>query len=148
MKAFTSTVLCVLTLLIVGQPAIAAEETTDEATTAVQLVREMWKYLEERNISALEEMMAPGFQSIHADGSRDSEQELELIKGLALGSYSLSDFKVTHNGPVLVATYFVSVEETIDGKHLSKKPAARMTVFLKTDTGWKWIAHANLKPLG
>ena len=41
----------------------------------------------------------------------------------------------------------VSVEETIEGKRLSTKPAARLTIFLKTDSGWQWIAHANLNPL-
>ena len=41
----------------------------------------------------------------------------------------------------------VSVEETIEGKRLSSKPDTRLTIFLKTDSGWQWIAHANLNPL-
>jgi hypothetical protein len=60
----------------------------------------------------------------------------------------LSKIEITRNGPVIVATYFVSVEETIKGMRLLKEPAApRLSVFLKTGDGWKWIAHANLRPL-
>jgi len=70
-----------------------------------------------------------------------------VVKGLKLGEYTLSDIKITQDGPVIVATYFVSVEETINGKRLSKKPAARISVFLKTDNEWKWITHANLNIL-
>lgn len=147
MKVLGSIVLVALVVLAVGQPILAAEAADNEAT-GEQLVRKLWKHLEEGDIPALKEMMAPGFQSVHPDGARDGKQEIELIRGLSLGSCKLSDIKVTQNGSVLVATYFVSVQETIDGKVLSNAPAARMTVFLMTDTGWKWIGHANLKPLG
>jgi len=54
---------------------------------------------------------------------------------------------VTHVGPVTIVSYFASAPETIEGKRLSIKPAARLSVFLKTDSGWQWIAHANLNPL-
>jgi len=91
--------------------------------------------------------MAPGFQSIHEDGARDAEEELKLLKQLNLGDYTLSNFKVTEVGPTMIVSYFVSVVETIDAKCLSIEPAARLTIFLKTDSGWQWIAHANLNPL-
>jgi len=84
---------------------------------------------------------------VHDDGARNREQEIELLKGLNIGEYTLSNFEVTQNGPVIIATYFVSVEETIEGKRLSTKPAPRLSVFLKTDSGWQWTAHANLNPL-
>ena len=65
------------------------------------------------------------------------------------GDYQNPDslFEVTQVGPAIIVSYFVSVEETIEGKRLSSKPAARLTIFLKTDSGWQWIAHANLNPL-
>jgi len=54
---------------------------------------------------------------------------------------------ITRNGPVIVATYKVSVAEVIQGKKLDKKPAPRMSVFAETAQGWVWIAHANLKAM-
>lgn len=95
----------------------------------------------------IEKTTAEGFQSVHQYGSNTREQEIKLIKTLNLGEYTLSDIEITQNGPVIVATYLVSVAETIKGTRLSQKPSTRLSVFLKTDSGWKWIAHANLKLL-
>lgn len=98
-------------------------------------------------MDAIDKTIAKGFQSVHQFGANDREQEMKLIKNLKLGKYTLSNIKITQNVPVIVATYLVSVGETIKGERLSTKPTPRLSVFLKTDSGWKWIAHANLKPL-
>ena len=114
---------------------------------AEKVLQQLWADMKNQDIEAIEKTIAKGFQSVHQFGSNNREQEIDLIKGLNLGNYILSDIKITQNGPVIVATYFVSVEETIEGKRLTKKPAPRLSVFLKTDSGWQWIAHANLKPM-
>ena len=125
----------------------ATGESVAELSFGKKLVRRLWNDIKARNMEAIEKWITPGFQSIHQDGARDREAEIKLISGLDLGEYTLSNFKVTQVGPVIIATYFVSVEETIAGKRLSKKPAARLSAFLKTESSWKWIAHANLKAL-
>jgi len=116
-------------------------------TKGEKMERQMWADIKARNWAAVESKIAPGFQSVHQDGARDREAEIKLIKGLNLGQYILSNFKVTQNGPVIIVTCSVAVEETIGGKRLSARPAARLSVWLKTDSGWQWITHANLKPL-
>ncbi len=136
-----------IVFLIISQRGVVAQDSTTELSLGEDLVRELWNDFKRQNISALESKIAPGFQSVHEDGARDAQSELKLLKGLNLGQYTLSNFKVTQVGPAIIVSYFVSVEETIEGKRLSSKPAARLTIFLKTDTGWEWIAHANLNPL-
>ncbi|MCD6309852.1 MAG: hypothetical protein J7M18_04000 [Candidatus Eremiobacteraeota bacterium] len=74
-----------------------------------------------KNCDTTENKMAPEFQSIHQDGLRDHEEELKLLKKLDLGEYSLSNFKMTQEDPVIVVSYFVNAEETIKGKQLSEK---------------------------
>lgn len=123
-------------------PLSAADEVDGE-----QLVRGIWHELEANDTVSLQARMSPAFQSLHSDGARSAEQELQLIKGLHLGSYTLDKFDVTRDGGVLIVTYFVSVEETIDDKRLTGQPAGRMDVFASSDGGWKWLAHANLKPV-
>ncbi|MBW2566818.1 MAG: nuclear transport factor 2 family protein [Deltaproteobacteria bacterium] len=118
-----------------------------EVELGEKLVRQLWADIKDRNTEGAGKMIAQGFQSVHQDGARNREQEIGLIKELDLGKYNLSDFTVTQNGPVIVATNSVSAEETIDGKRLSTEAAPRLDVFLKTDSGWQLIAHANLKPL-
>ena len=136
-----------LVLLFISQVVQASQEPEAELSLGEQLVRQLWADMKARNIEAIEKMIAPGFQSVHEDGSRDREAEIELIKGLDLGKYTLSDFVVTENGPVIVVSNFVSVEETIGGERLSTEPAARLSVWLNTNGVWQWIIHANLKPL-
>lgn len=111
------------------------------------LERQMWKDLKAKNWERVESRIAEGFQSIHQDGARDRNQEIALLKGLNLGDYTLSDFKETSSGGTIVVTYFISVKETIDGKILGTAPAGRISIWVKTDKGWQWAAHANLNPL-
>ncbi len=140
-------VVMTIVFLVISQSGVIAQGSTTELALGEDLVRELWNDFKTQNISALEKKIAAGFQSIHEDGARDAEAELKLLRELNLGQYTLSNFKVTQVGPAIIVSYFVSAEETIEGKRLSTKPAARLTIFLKTDTGWQWIAHANLNPL-
>jgi len=136
-----------LALIFTTQLVQAQQEAAPQKNLGEKLLRQVWEDLKKPDMEMIENKIAQGFQSVHQFGSNNREQEIALIKGLNLGSYTLSDIKITQNGPVIVATYFVSVEETIKGKRLHKEPAPRLSVFVKTDSGWKWIAHANLKPL-
>jgi len=137
-----------LAFLAVNQGGMIAGVSAGEGSLGEKLVRQLWADMKAGNVETLEKMTAPGFQSVHEDGSRNRKEELQLIKGGNFGKYTLTNLKVTQNGPVITVTYFVSVEETIGGKRLpTTKPAARLSAWLKTDSGWKWIIHANLRSL-
>lgn len=56
-------------------------------------------------------------------------------------------FKVTMEGPVIIVTYQVNVEETIADNRLQKISSRRLSAWLKSGDDWKWIIHANLTPL-
>lgn len=112
-----------------------------------QLVKELWDNLAANNTEAINVSTADGFQAVHEDGAITKDAELELISGLAIDSYTIDNLISTQTDNVIVTTYVVSVEETIEGERLSKKPAARMSVFVNKDGKWLWLAHANLKPL-
>lgn len=111
------------------------------------LVRHLWMAIKAVDVKTLDSLMAPGFQSVHEDGARDRAGQLELIKGLKIEDYQLSEFKVTQSGEVMIVTYQVVTSETIDGKRLAKAPAMRMSVFVQLDGAWRWAAHANLRPI-
>jgi hypothetical protein len=96
--------------------------------------------------TAVDAILAADFQSAHTDGPRDKAAETEMLKALDLGTYSLTDFTTTRGGDTLVATHWLSVEETIDGSRLSTKPAPRLTVWRNGASGWQIIAIANLNP--
>lgn len=96
--------------------------------------------------AAVDGMLASDFQSVHTDGPRDKAAEMEMLKAVDLGTYSVTDFTSTRGGDTIVATHWLSVEETIDGSRLSTKPAARLTVWRQGASGWQIIAIANLNP--
>lgn len=147
MNSLKLALIITLAILLTTVTALADQNATDEKGVGEKLLYQLWANMKKPDIEMLQKTTAEGFQAVHQNGANTREQEIELIKGLKLGKYTLSNIKITRNGPVIVATYLISVEETIEGKRLSKKPASRLSVFLKTDGGWKWIAHANLKPL-
>ena len=133
-------------LVCLGLPNLAlAEGAAASTTTGEQILITLWNDMEKGNFEAIEAMMDPAFQSVHDDGARNKEQELKLIRNLHLGPYELSDIQVTESGETLLITYKASVEETLDGKPTNTKPAPRLSIFQKQPSGWKWLAHANLK---
>lgn len=143
MKQFTPIVL--IGLIIAAVIIFACDNNSEEVDGEV-LVQEVWKAMKDCNIDFIDNILDPAFQAVHQDGTRNKDEEIELIKGLDMGDYTLTDFVVTKNANTLNVTYFVNVTETIDDVVLSKK-SARMTIFNKTPEGWKWVAHANLVPI-
>jgi hypothetical protein len=127
--------------------ASVVQMNASDSSEGEKLERQMWADMKAQNWKAVKSRMATAFQSVHPDGALDRSEEIALIQGLKLGKYQLKDFEVTRSGDDLVVTYLISVQETIDATRLPTKPAPRMSIWRKTDSGWKWIAHANLNPL-
>jgi hypothetical protein len=143
----SKTLISALWLILLLAIPMIAEETSDIQALGTSLVEKVWTEMKANNAEGLREIMADGFQSLHQDGSRNLEDQLVLIAGLSLGEYKLTDFKVTTLDNTMIVTYFVSVEETIDGERLDSEPAPRMSVFVRSGDDWKWLAHVNMKPM-
>lgn len=137
-------IISVVFSLLIALPLRASEP---DGQIGEKLVKQLFADMKSTNIPAIRKIISPAFQSIHQDGARNRDQQIELVRGLHMAEPVLGDFVVTRNGSVLVVTYTVSVEETIGGKQLSGKQARRLTVFQETPEGWRWIAHANLQAM-
>lgn len=109
-----------------------------------KLEKKFWSEMQKKNWQAVDTMMAPGFQSVHMDGSRDKAGEIALIKNLQLDHYKLSNFKVTKNGDTQVVSYTAAAPEKIDNKKLSKMMTPRLSVWKMTSDGWQMVSHSNL----
>ena len=118
-----------------------------DVAQAEMLERQMWEDMKHRNYKDVEANIATGFQSVHTDGARSREEEIELIKKLYLGSYTITDMKVTEAKDLFIVTYKISVSETIDEKRLGDLATPRMSVWQKINEKWQWVAHANLNPI-
>jgi hypothetical protein len=94
---------------------------------------------------ALAPMLAPEYQIMRTNGvGYDRDGYLNRGAGTvsAQPGFSHEDLVVTVDDDVLVVRYFLSINETIDGKPV-KRRAPRLTVFRKIDTEWKVVAHSN-----
>jgi hypothetical protein len=110
-----------------------------------QQVERPWAGFAKPDLEALDEMVAPGFQSLHEDGSRDWLQERQLVAELKVTPYVLSDYKVTRGGDVLLVSYQCRVGETIATARLAKERTPRMDVFVQIDGEWKLLPHVNVR---
>lgn len=113
---------------------------------AEELVKTIWTYFASNNTEALSEMMVEGFQSMHQDGPRTKDQELELISKLNLGEYSISYGNITTSNNILMVSYKMTVKETIEDKTYDDV-TWRFDTFENVDGNWKWLSHVNLLPL-
>lgn len=113
---------------------------------AEELVNTIWTYFASNNTEALSEMMVEGFQSMHQDGPRTKDQELELISKLNLGEYSISYGNITTSDNILMVSYKMTVKETIKDKTYDDV-TWRFDVFGNIDGRWMWLSHVNLLPL-
>ncbi len=135
----------ILVLFIFSFSLFAFSETTENIDiTGKELVQQLWVNFKTNNWEEIEKQMGSGFQSVHQDGTRDKDAQLELLKGLDLSDYIISDYTVTAEGPVIIVTYKITVEETLAGTRLPERTVMRLSAWVKSGDDWKWIIHANL----
>ncbi len=131
--------------LLCGLYGTGAEE--KEESSGPGLVKQLWDDMKNADVEAISKYISPQFQSIHEDGPRNRDEQLELIENLDLGEYILEGFFTTENDNIIVVSYFVTVEETLEGKRLPGRKSARLSAWQKTENGCKWIIHANLRTM-
>jgi Domain of unknown function (DUF4440) len=112
-----------------------------------QQVEKLWAGFAQPDLAALDDFVAPGFQSLHEDGARDWTQERLLVAKLKITPYALSDYKVTRNGDVLLVTYQCRVGETIADAKLATTSTPRLDVFQLSGGEWKLLSHVNVRKL-
>ncbi|MCK9613913.1 MAG: nuclear transport factor 2 family protein [Candidatus Omnitrophica bacterium] len=142
MKKNIIVTIVVIAISIIFSAGIYAES---DMSVGEMLERQMWEDMKTGKTEMYEPKIADAFQSIHEDGMRGRGQEIKLIKDLGLGDYKLSKFDVTRQADTIVVTYLAQIsKETVGGTQLSDTPTPRLSVWIKTEKGWQWLAHANL----
>jgi len=137
-----------LTATLATQALIAAEPSNaDDNALGQQQVEKLWADFARPDLAALDQFIAPGFQSLHEDGARDWAEERVLVAELKITPYALSDYKVTRHGDVLLVSYRCQVGETIAAARLSPTSTPRMDVFQQINGEWKLLSHINVRKI-
>ena len=134
-------------VVMIALSAAPLSARADSAADAQAALNAWWGALVVGTPAALDPVLAPEFQMMRADGSGyDKKGYLgsSLPKVAAIPEFSKST--VTGKVDVLIVRYFVTVNETRDGKKVQAH-APRLTVFRKEAGKWLVVAHGNFATL-
>jgi hypothetical protein len=111
---------------------------------ATRLVNRFFTLLHDQDVAALTVFVSPAFQVQRPDGT-GTDKAGYLAAPPKVDAYEISGLIGTRAGDTVVARYFVTASETINGQVLKKDPAPRLSVFKKNAASgsWQLVAHAN-----
>jgi len=107
--------------------------------------RGLFQTVKDKDWSALEGLIAAGFQSMHADGPKSRTVAIDYIKSITFKYYHFSDIVVTHNdaGTNIVISYKLTFSENLEMTEEEKgKYVNNLSVWQKTGDKWQWISHS------
>lgn len=128
---------------VIGEGDKKDSDDKDDESTGEKLVRGLFKEIDKSNISDLESQISANFQGVSESGISDRKVKLKALRNSELEGYELSGFNSTRQNDTLVVTYKLKADETIRGEDEEDKPVNQLSVFVKTDSGWEWIAQAS-----
>ena len=107
--------------------------------------KEAWQAFKDKKADDFKKLLDQGFKGIYAEGIVDLKQEMDDMKKWEMKSFELSDFASYSDEPdVIVTTYKVKVEGTVDGKDASGTYNCG-TVWKSEKGVWLAIFHTNVK---
>ncbi len=118
-----------------------------EEVDIVKLEKKTWTFSMDKKWAELEALLAPGFQYVNQGGIHDAKGFMEACKASKQSDFTLSDFRITRKRSMIVMSYNAEVQEILAGKPLPKQKAPRSAVWIKTETSWLKILHANCNPI-
>ena len=143
----------VLLGLVAGVAGLAAASTlgftkasvpADEAQTALDSFIDA---LFSGDSSRIEAILAPEFQVLRGDGkSHDKTGYLTALPKYQFRPRT-SDLKITNHANMLVVTYMIESDQTIDNEPVAHV-APRLTVFRRNGENWLVVAHSNFAHVG
>ena len=145
-------VLAMLVALMLGAlvayftPADTATADTEPGNVQVEVrdaIAGFFTALRSGDPAAVAATLAPEFQILRADGStHDAAGYPKSVLPVFGAAPAIEKLKVTADGDVAVAVYYIDADQTRDGEVIEAS-APRLSVFRKVDGHWLLSAHGN-----
>ena len=104
-----------------------------------------WQAFKDKKADAFQRVVDKDLRAVYDDGIMKMSDELEAMKKWDMKSFSISGFDMfSDEKDVVVTTYTVKVEGTIEGKDMSGTYNAG-SVWKKEGNNWLAIFHTNIK---
>lgn len=134
---------------VTGDAARAAEPSSQSETyrDGVGAVTAWVQAVMSGDADTIRAVLAPEFQIMRADGSGyDAEGYLASKLPTFAAMPDIQSLVATRNGDILVTRYYISANQTRDGKVVETN-APRLTVFRRSGDKWLVVAHGNFAAL-
>ena len=104
-----------------------------------------WQAYKEKNAEAFKRVVDKDIKVVSADGISDMAKELADMKKWEIKSFTISNYETFSDEPdVMVSTYTVKLEATVEGKDVSGTYNAG-SVWKIENGQWLAIFHSNVK---
>ena len=104
-----------------------------------------WQAFKDKKADDFKKVVDKDIRCVYADGVSNMEKELSDMKKWDMKSFTISDFTTfSDEKDVMVTTYTVKIEGTMDGKDASGTYNAG-SVWKKEGNDWLAIFHTNIK---
>ncbi|PYK31488.1 MAG: hypothetical protein DME57_03500 [Verrucomicrobia bacterium] len=105
-----------------------------------------WQAYKDKKADEFQKVVDKDFRGVYSDGIQKMSDELAGMKKWDMKSFSISDFDMfSDEKDVVVTTYTVKIEGTVDGKDASGTYNAG-SVWKMENGEWLAIFHTNIKP--
>ena len=107
--------------------------------------KEAWQAFKDKNADAFKKLLDKDIRCVYSDGIKHFQNELDDMQKWDMKSFEFSDFEMfSDEKDVIVTTYKVKVEGTVDGKDMSGTYNAG-SVWKLENGQWLAIFHTNIK---
>ena len=124
--------------------AVSIAATPDKAAMEAK-EKSAWQAFKDKNADAFKKVVDKDIRCVYADSISNMENELAVMQKWDMKSFEISDFDMfSDEKDVIVTTYKVKVDGTVDGKDASGTYNAG-SVWKLENGKWLAIFHTNTK---
>jgi hypothetical protein len=139
MKKYVIYTLTAFFAMIAVSIAVPTKEAIKEKETAA------WQAFKDKKADDFKKVVDKDVRCVYADGVSNMQKELDSMQKWDMKSFAISDYEIfSDEKDVVVATYKVTVEGTMDGKDMSGVHHAG-TVWKQENGKWLAIFHTDIK---
>ena len=129
---------------LVATVAVSMAATPDKAAMEAK-EKAAWQAFKDKNEAEFKKLVDKDVRCVYDDGVSNMAKELAAMKKWDMKSFEINNYDIfSDEKDVIVATYTVKVEGTVDGKDVSGTYNDG-SVWKKEGTNWLAIFHTNIK---
>ncbi len=138
-RMITYTMVALLATVVVSIAATPDKDAMEAKEKAA------WQAFKDKNADAFKKLVDKDVRAVYPEGVSNMQKELADMQKWAMKSFEISDFDMfSDEKDVIVTTYKVKVEGTVDGKDMSGTYNAG-SVWKLENGQWLAIFHTNIK---